>query len=108
MTERLVFVYKSPKKARTYLYVKEKDVFSYVPGGLLDAFGVPQFVMMFALSKHKTLPKVTPEQLEEALSDKGYFLRIDLEQEEDNLLNAERARLGLPPLAHDEIKDFFH
>ena len=78
MAERLVFVYKSRNKQGRYLYLKEKDVFSHIPAGLLDAFGTPEFVMMFALSKHKTLPKVKVEDLEEALATKGYFLRIDI------------------------------
>ena len=107
MNERLVFVYKSTKKARTYLYVKEKDVFAQVPAALMDAFGDPKFVMMFALSKRKSLPKISPAELAQALDDKGYFLRIDLQSEEENLLNLERKRLGLPPLEHDEIKEFF-
>ncbi|MBO8416689.1 MAG: YcgL domain-containing protein [Proteobacteria bacterium] len=107
MVDRIVYVYKSPRKARTYLYTREKDVFTCVPDGLLTAFGEPKFLMMFALHKHPNLPKVTPEELEAALSDKGYYLRIDLEQEEENLLNVERRRLGLPPIDHDEIKDFF-
>ena len=66
-------------KPRHYLYLAQKDVFSDIPSGLLNAFGVPKFMMMFALSKHKTLPKVSVEKLEEALATtKGYFLRIDL------------------------------
>lgn len=107
--EKLVFVYKSPKKSRRmYLYLREKDVFSCVPSGLLDAFGAPQFVMMFALSRHKSLPKVSPEELSAALDSKGYFLRIDLEDVEENMLNIERKRLGLPPLEKEQIDGFFH
>lgn len=108
MAERLVFVYKSLKKQRAYLYLREKDVFSHIPSGLLDAFGAPQFVLMFALSAERSLPRVDPQALMQALDDKGYFLRIDLEDEEDNLLNAERRRLGLPPLDRERIAAFFH
>ena len=72
MSERLVFVYKSHNKQGRYLYLKEKDVFSHIPAALLDAFGTPEFVMMFALSKHKTLPKVSVEDLDNALEEKGY------------------------------------
>ncbi len=108
MAERLVFVYKSRKKLRSYLYLTEKDVFSHIPSGLLDAFGPPEFVMMFALSKHRVLPKVDPAKLEQALSEKGYFLRIDLDDPEENMLNLERRRLGLPPLEPEKIADYFH
>ena len=106
--ERLVYVYKSRRKMRTYLYVPEKDVFSHIPSGLMDAFGAPEFIMVFALHKHRKLQKITPEELECALNEKGYLLRIDLEDEEENMLNQERARHGLPPLEKDQIHDFFH
>lgn len=108
MAERLVYVYKSSKKLRTYLYVTERDNFAKVPGGLLEAFGTPKFMMVFALSKHAELPKVSPQELEEALSTKGYLLRIDVEQDEDNPLNEERKLRGLPPLTKEQINAFFH
>ncbi len=108
MADRLVFVYKSLAKRRRFLYLAEKDAFVRVPSALLDAFGPPKFVMMFALNKHKNLPKVDPQTLEENLADKGYFLRIDLESEEENLLNQERAFRGLPPLEAEKVQEFFH
>ena len=107
MADRLVFVYKSRNKQGRYLYLKEKDVFAHIPAGLLDAFGVPEFVMMFALSKHKSLPKVKVEDLEEALDTKGFFLRIDLEDVEENLINQERKYRGLDPLSKEELSDLF-
>lgn len=107
MKERLVFVYKSKSKAGRYLYLNEKDVFSHIPSGLLDAFGVPVFVMMFALSKHRNLPRVNTQDLEQALDEKGYYLRIDLEDIEENLINQERRLKGLSPLSKDELMDMF-
>ena len=108
MSERMVYVYKSSKKLRTYLYTAQRDDFAGIPGGLMDAFGTPKFVMVFALSKHPELPKVTPEELEQALSERGYLLRIDLESEEENLINQERRYRGLPLLAKEQIDKFFH
>lgn len=107
MSERLVFVYKSHNKQGRYLYLKEKDVFSHIPAALLDAFGTPKFVMMFALSKHKSLPKVSVEDLDKALEEKGYFLRIDLEDVEENLINQERKFRGMPLLSKEELSDLF-
>lgn len=106
--ERLAYVYKSRRKMRTFLYVPEKDVFSHIPSGLMDAFGVPEFVMVFKLYKERKLQKITAEDLIKAFDEKGFMLRIDLESEEDNMLNQERARLGLPPLEKDQITDYFH
>ena len=108
MEEQLVYVYKSKKKLRSYLYIREKDVFSHIPAGLLDAFGVPEFVMMFSLSKKRQLPRVSADTLLKALKEKGYFIRIDLDSNDENMLNIERKRLGLPPLETDKIADYFH
>ncbi len=107
MADRIVFVYKSAQKARHWLYMAEKDAFAKLPDGLLNAFGTPKFVMMFALSKHRQLPKISPEQLESALNEKGYLLRIDLEDEEENLINQERRYRGLEPLDKDQLRDLF-
>lgn len=106
--ERLAYVYKSRKKLRTYLYIPEKDVFSHIPSGLMDAFGAPEFVMVFKLHKERKLQKITAEDLIKAFDEKGFMLRIDLESEEDNMLNQERARLGLPPFEREQISEYFH
>lgn len=106
--ERLVYVYKSRRKLRTFLYVNQKDCFSHIPEGLMTAFGAPEFVMVFALHPGRQLQKITAEELTKALDDKGYLLRIDLESEEENMLNQERKRRGLPPLEQEKIADFFH
>ena len=108
MDQSVVYVYKSLKKQRTYLYLKEKDAFGALPQALLDAFGAPHFVMVFALDKRQSLPKVSIPQLRQALEEKGFFLRIDLDDVEENLLNQERIRNGLPPLEKDKITEFFH
>ena len=106
--ERLAYVYKSRNKLRTYLYIPEKDVFSHIPSGLMDAFGAPEFVMVFKLHKERKLQKITAEDLIKAFDEKGFMLRIDLESEEDNMLNQERTRLGLPPLEREQISEYFH
>ena len=106
--DRLVYVYKSNKKLRSFHYIVEKDVFSHIPSGLMDAFGAPEFVMVFKLHADRKLQKISPEELSKALDEKGFFLRIDLQDEEENMLNQERKRLGLPPLEREQIADYFH
>lgn len=106
--ERLVYVYKNNKKIRSYLYVVEKDSFSHIPSGLMEAFGAPEFVMVFKLYEGRKIQKISAEELAKALDEKGFFLRIDLQNEEENMLNVERARLGLAPLEKDQIADYFH
>ena len=108
MKDRMIYVYKSVKKLCTYLYLEERDNFSKLPAGLLDAFGMPKFVMVFSAARHPVLPKITIDELMKALDEKGYLLRVDLESEEENLLNEERLLRGLPPLTKEQIDGFFH
>mgnify|MGYP006883525510 FL=1 len=62
---------------------------------------------MLFRSKHKTLPKVSVEDLDKALEEKGYFLRIDHEDVEENLINQERKFRGMPLLSKEELSDLF-
>jgi uncharacterized protein YcgL (UPF0745 family) len=81
---RLCAVYKSPKKAQTYLYVTKKDDLSRVPAALLETFGVPIFSMMLPLKKERKLAQVDSELLWLALQEKGYYLQLS--PPEENLL----------------------
>ena len=45
--------------------------------------------------------------LEKALDEKGYFIRIDLLSDEENLINQERKYRGLAPLSKEELDDMF-
>ena len=108
MSERMVYVYKSSKKLRTYLYIERKDDFSKIPGAMLEAFGNPKFMMAFMPQKHKVLQKISREELLEALDTRGYLLRMDLESEEENILNEERRLKGLPPLTREQLDAFYH
>lgn len=107
MSDTLVYVYKSEKKSGRYLYLNQKDMFSLVPTELLNAFGPLKYVMMFALSKHKHIEKISVPELQSALDEKGYFIRIDLETLEENLINQERRYRGLAPLSKEELDDMF-
>ncbi|MGL5293183.1 MAG: YcgL domain-containing protein, partial [Aeromonas sp.] len=51
----LCAVYKSHKKAQTYLFVEKRDDFSRVPAPLLVAFGRPALVLMTKLDPLKPL-----------------------------------------------------
>ena len=51
-------IYKSNKKAMTYLYVVNKDNFEKVPKDLLRVFGPPQFMMVVDLEKRKSSPSL--------------------------------------------------
>lgn len=86
----LCAVYKSPKKADTYLYVNKRDDFSAVPAPLLETFGVPQFVLLFDMRKRQQLAQVDINKLGSELAEKGFYLQLPPPPE--NLLTAHRAQ----------------
>jgi uncharacterized protein YcgL (UPF0745 family) len=89
----LCAVYKSRKKADTYLYINKRDDFSEVPKMLLETFGVPKFVMLVPLHKPRKIANISIEKLTENLKGKGYYLQIPLTEE--SLLSQHRRSQGL-------------
>ena len=75
------YIYRSPRKADTYLYLREKDDFSQLPAGLLQAFGEPEFSFEFELSPQRCLAKEDPAQVYSNLKLQGFHLQM-----QDNLL----------------------
>lgn len=69
-------VYKSPKKASTYLFVKQRDDFSAVPEALLRTFGTPQLVTIINLAKREKLAFANLDTVEKRLTELGYYLQL--------------------------------
>ncbi|MBW3138821.1 YcgL domain-containing protein [Ferrimonas balearica] len=86
-------IYKSSRKADTYLYVPKRDDFSQVPQPLMEVFGTPQFVMILPLAKIKQLANADMAKVTAELTDKGYYLQLPPPPED--LLKAHRRSLGL-------------
>ncbi|MFQ3249974.1 YcgL domain-containing protein [Glaciecola sp.] len=89
----LCAVYKSRKKADTYLYVNKRDDFSRVPKALLDTFGPPQFVMLVPLNKPRNIGNIGIAKLNESLKEKGFYLQLP--PSEESLLSQHRRSQGL-------------
>ena len=91
----LTAVYKSKKKADTFLFIEKRDDFSKVPEPLLAMFGQPIYVMIINLAKRDHLGGADLETVKEALADpdKGYYLQIPPPQE--NLLSQLRKENGV-------------
>ncbi len=70
------FIYRSERKADTYLYLLEKDNFSSVPDALLSVFGEPEFSFEFELSQDRQLAKEDPAEVYANLNQQGYHLQI--------------------------------
>lgn len=72
----LCAIYKSNKKADTYLYVTKRDHFDDVPEALMTTFGTPKFVMLINLATKKQLAQVDIDKVKSELSDKGFYLQL--------------------------------
>ncbi|MCE9684675.1 YcgL domain-containing protein [Shewanella sp. AS16] len=72
----LCAVYKSSRRADTYLFVGKRDHFEDVPQALLEMFGPPKLVMLLPLSKRDHLGIADIDRVRAELADKGYYLQL--------------------------------
>ncbi|KUE79929.1 hypothetical protein ATO46_17235 [Aeromonas schubertii] len=87
----LCAVYKSRKKADTYLFIERRDDFSRVPDALRSTFGPGQLVMVTKLDPAKPLSISNVEKVMAALVAQGFYLQLPPPQE--NLLAQHKASL---------------
>ncbi len=69
-------VYKSGRRADTYLFVKKRDVFDDVPEPLMAMFGTLSLIMIVPLSKRDHLGIADINKVKSALVEQGYYLQI--------------------------------
>lgn len=72
----LCTIYKSSKKADTYLYVQKRDDFSSVPKALLETFGRPELVMVLNLGKKQKLGLADIDKVTAELQRCGFYLQL--------------------------------
>ena len=70
------FVYKSNKKADSYIYLNQKDDFKKIPEQLLKIFGIPEFALEFDLTEDRKLALADAKQVIQNLSEQGYYLQM--------------------------------
>ncbi|ABI71588.1 YcgL domain-containing protein [Shewanella frigidimarina] len=85
-------VYKSGRRADTYLFVKKRDVFDDVPEPLMEMFGSKTLVMIVPLSKRDHLGIADIDKVKVALVEQGYYLQIPPPQ--INLLEQHKQELA--------------
>ena len=85
----LCAVYKSRKKAETYLFIERREDFSRVPEALMSTFGRPELVLMTKLDPAKPLGLADVGKVMAALTSQGFYLQVPPPQE--SLLEQERA-----------------
>ncbi|MBH0055960.1 YcgL domain-containing protein [Pseudoalteromonas sp. SWXJZ94C] len=89
----LTAVYKSKKKADTFLFVEKRDDFDKVPEPLMTMFGQPHYVMIINLAKREHLGGSDLESVKASLIEKGYYLQLP--PPEPNLLSQLRKENGV-------------
>ena len=77
MTDSLhCFIYKSPRKAETYLFVLKENDFSEVPARLLTALGEVEKVMDIELTLDRKLARGNASQIMNDLRQTGFHLQL--------------------------------
>ena len=69
-------VFRSDKKAETYLYLAKGGEFADLPRELQQTFGEPAFVMNLELSTDRKLARVDVEKVMQGLQESGYYLQL--------------------------------
>ena len=72
----LAYVYKSLKKADTYLYLASRDDFGCLPEQLRTQLGGLQFVLEVALTPERKLAQENPEVVRHNLAARGFHLQF--------------------------------
>ena len=70
------YVYRSKRKAETYLYLPEAEGFSVVPDVLMRVFGPPELAMDLVLSPHRRLASEDVLVVLRNLLDRGFHLQM--------------------------------
>ncbi len=80
------YVYKSLRKADTYLYLAARDDFACVPEPVRTPLGALQLVLEVELTPERTLARVDPDVVRSNLASRGFHLQF-------------------PPTMHDPMTD---
>ena len=70
------YVYKSLKKADTYVYLAKRDAFEQVPEALREQLGKLQFVLEVDLGPERKLAREDPAVVREHLAARGFHLQL--------------------------------
>ena len=70
------YVYKSLKKADTYIYLAKRDDFAGLPEPLRTQLGRLQFVLEVQLTAERKLARENPEVVRANLASRGFHLQF--------------------------------
>lgn len=78
----LCTIYKSTRKAQTYLFVNKRDDFSSVPEALMKTFGTPNLVTIINLDTKDKLAMADLDKVKSSLNEQGFYLQLPPPQED--------------------------
>ncbi|UXI68532.1 YcgL domain-containing protein [Tahibacter amnicola] len=70
------FVYRSERKADTYVYLRERDAFGLLPASLAQGLGQLTFVIELTLSPDRKLAREDVEAVMANLRGPGFHLQL--------------------------------
>jgi uncharacterized protein YcgL (UPF0745 family) len=70
------FVYKSPRKADTYVYLAARDDFECLPGPIRQQLGTLQFVLEVELTPERRLARADAAVVRANLAAQGFHLQF--------------------------------
>lgn len=77
------YVYRSRRKPGSFLFIPEKDNFSYLPEILLKIFGEPEFSFEFDLTPERTLViKAEASEVLRVIKENGFYLQLPPSEEQ--------------------------
>ena len=76
------YVYRSSRKADTYVYLPKKDEFEDIPDVLMKVFGTPEYALEFELTPDRTLAQEDPKEVLANIEERGFHLQMPAENEQ--------------------------
>jgi uncharacterized protein YcgL (UPF0745 family) len=70
------FVYKSLRKADTYVYLATRDVFDVLPEAVRAQLGGLDFVLEVELTPERRLARVDVDAVRDALAGRGFYIQM--------------------------------
>lgn len=70
------YVYKSPRKANTYVYLAARDDFERLPAPIRQQLGALQFVLEVELTPERKLARADPAVVRANLAAQGFHLQF--------------------------------
>jgi uncharacterized protein YcgL (UPF0745 family) len=70
------FIYRSPKRNNTYVYLRERDVFAVLPPEMIGSLGALEFVMELELTPERRLATQDVNLVMKNLAGLGFHVQF--------------------------------